>query len=907
MQPRWLPTFFWLNLLVLATLPGNSAWGQTDSNDEFELQTNINEPQIALPEHRGRSPFRSVSRSRRQSSNDRLVQLCQEAVDTTSRRLLSTDQHTPWQMMHALLGLRDDFQILHNGTPVSGLDWISEGQVFDNEYWFESTPFGGRAHPYSRPYAFEGHANQFLAILSMCGVDLNHRFGTSTGSITMRGMIRNAQMTINTTDEPTWTLWALSRYLPSDASWRNEAGEQWSIEKLVQIQTAKPMRGAACGGTHGLFALAHARNVYLRQGKPLRGVWLQAEYKIRQHINTARQQQNSNGTLSSNFFRERKYDPDFNKRMASAGHILEFLMIALPQKELNERWVRRAIEATARDLLDNRKAYVKCSPLYHAVNALNIYLDRVNPKEQPEVASAGTQNKTAAAPKPTNESTAELKTVPYRNISSPKVVGQSDADSSPDEKVAAADPAMSIESSVRLPAADEAKDDVPSPDRQPTPARRQPPTAADTPESDAPRSDTIASAPTNTDRWKATPPERRTPILMIPDEPQTEVRTAPPVSTRVSSTEAATAAPPPPPSLSIPVDTAAGNKSVKTTTSNQNSALTGTEGAERAQPSEEQDLTQSEDSPGIPARPVSSGVPLKIVPGTQTSTQTDTTQTDTTQTDTTQTDTTQTDTTQTDTTQTDTTQTDTTQTDTTQTDTADNTDRKTPAATSDDTKPDDDVETSENRSRVPDNINSPFLDPRLNPNEWVQRFEIESREIFACRAPILRAIGLRPGMSIADIGSGTGLFVGLFSDVVGAHGQVFAIDISPRFVDFLERRVRAEKLTNVSVIQNSDKSLQLGQHRIDRAFICDTYHHFEHYQEMLESIREALRPGGELILIDFDRVPGQSREWILNHVRADKQTFRAEVVAAGFEFVEEVTIPAFKENYLLRFRRPAAE
>jgi hypothetical protein len=401
---------------VLSDEPATTS-GELNSN---ELKTDVDEPSIALPEYeQKRNPFRNVSQGVRKESTDPLVRLSQEAVDTTARRMLSTQQHTPWQMMHALLGLRHDFQLLDGDQTVSGLDWIQQGQIFDNEYWFEKTSTGGRAHPYNRPYAFEGHANQFLAILSMCGVSLDQEFGTADGPVTIREMLEHAKMTLDLKkDEPTWTLWALSRYLPSDARWRNSDGEVWSIERLVQEQTALPMQGAPCGGTHSLFALAHARNVYLQQGKPLRGVWLQAEYKIRKYIDTARKQQNSNGTLSSNYFRGRQYDPDFNKRMASAGHVLEFLMIALPQEELRALWVRRAIEATANDLTRNRKAYVKCSPLYHSVNALNIYLDRVNPRSAPDVASADENPRTAMlTPRRISDAQGGLKRVPARGIS----------------------------------------------------------------------------------------------------------------------------------------------------------------------------------------------------------------------------------------------------------------------------------------------------------------------------------------------------------------------------------------------------------------------------------------------------------------------------------------------------------
>lgn len=386
-----------------------------------ELNSAIEEPLIYLPEAGADSPFRSVSRPRRITSisdDAALIKLAEDAVDSTKRRLLSVETNSPWQIMHGLLALRREFQLKKDDQIVSGMDWVSSGPSYEGEAWFERTQHGGRAHPYSRPWAFEGHANQFLAVLSMSALQVDHQFQTPTGPITIADMVEHAQKVVSTKDEPTWTLWALSRYLPPDAAWTNVNGEPWSIERLVTIQTAKPLKGSACGGTHGLFAIAHARNVYLRSGKPLRGVWLDAEYKIRRHINIARVQQNSNGMLSSNFFRGREYKQDFNKRMASAGHILEFLMIALPQDELKEPWVRRAIKSTSEDLLRNRKAFVKCSPLYHAVNGLNIYLDRVRPASEAIALKDDESELTSVDVEPAKE----LKRVPGTNISDTKVV-----------------------------------------------------------------------------------------------------------------------------------------------------------------------------------------------------------------------------------------------------------------------------------------------------------------------------------------------------------------------------------------------------------------------------------------------------------------------------------------------------
>ncbi len=90
---------------------------------------------------------------------------------------------------------------------------------------------------------------------------------------------------------------------------------------------------------------------------------------------------------------------------------------------------------------------------------------------------------------------------------------------------------------------------------------------------------------------------------------------------------------------------------------------------------------------------------------------------------------------------------------------------------------------------------------------------------------------------------------------------------------------------------------------VDVVFVCDTYHHFEYHQETLASNYKAIKPGGTYVLIDFERIPGKSREFILGHVRAGKEVFRAEIVKAGFQFAEEVKIADFKEIYLLKFRK----
>ncbi len=321
-------------------------------------------------------------------SETQVIALCEQAIDMTRRRYLDSAQYTPWQMMHGAMALRHDFRVLVDGKPTPGLEFISSGPRYRGEYWFERTPHGGRGHPFSVPYAFEGHINQFPALLSTAALPLDHEIKVEQGTITIADIVRNAQMTVNSNEEITWTLWFLTQYVSQDANWVNQQGQRWSMADLVRLQVQDPVYNAPCGGTHGLFALAFARNSYMKSHGRLNGVWLQAEYKLRQHIELARQLQNPDGSFSTQWFRGRGFSYDYQERLKSSGHMLEWLMMALPRQRLNEPWVRRAVQCVAGDLIRSANQPVECGPMYHAVHAVRLYHERVAPtpptETQPE-------------------------------------------------------------------------------------------------------------------------------------------------------------------------------------------------------------------------------------------------------------------------------------------------------------------------------------------------------------------------------------------------------------------------------------------------------------------------------------------------------------------------------------------
>ncbi len=197
-------------------------------------------------------------------------------------------------------------------------------------------------------------------------------------------------------------------------------------------------------------------------------------------------------------------------------------------------------------------------------------------------------------------------------------------------------------------------------------------------------------------------------------------------------------------------------------------------------------------------------------------------------------------------------------------------------------------------------INKSFENPDVE--KFVGRFENEGRDAFDHRTEIVKAIGLKPGMTVADIGAGTGLFTRLFGKQVGPKGSIFAVDIAEKFVKHVELTSQKAGLKNVVGVVCKPDSVNLPPASIDLAFICDTYHHFEFPHKTMRSIYRALKPDGQVVLIDFQKIEGVSSDFVMGHVRAGQEVFTKEIVESGFRQVEEVK-GMLDESYFVRFEK----
>lgn len=184
---------------------------------------------------------------------------------------------------------------------------------------------------------------------------------------------------------------------------------------------------------------------------------------------------------------------------------------------------------------------------------------------------------------------------------------------------------------------------------------------------------------------------------------------------------------------------------------------------------------------------------------------------------------------------------------------------------------------------------------------WSKTFDDPARDAWQKPDVVVQALGLRPGMTVADLGAGTGYFTGRLSRAVGDRGLVLAIDPEPDMTRHVATRAKKEGLTNVLPVLALFDDPFLPRGRVDRVLIVDTYHHIDDRRAYFGRMRAALTPGGQVAIVDFHKKPlpvGPSPEHKL-----ERSQVVDEMTQAGWRLAREITTLPYQ--YLLIFETAA--
>jgi ubiquinone/menaquinone biosynthesis C-methylase UbiE len=187
-----------------------------------------------------------------------------------------------------------------------------------------------------------------------------------------------------------------------------------------------------------------------------------------------------------------------------------------------------------------------------------------------------------------------------------------------------------------------------------------------------------------------------------------------------------------------------------------------------------------------------------------------------------------------------------------------------------------------------------------NVMEYLERLDRPERDQDQKPGLVVEALGLKPGMSVADLGSGSGYFTKRFVEAVTETGKVYAVDLEPAALKYVEERLaRMHRPYQAEFILARPDTPKLPIESVDLIFVCNTFHHLEDRPTYFRNVRPALKSGGRIAIIDYyhDERSGDLG-FPKKHLVA-RETVVKELAAAGYRLINEhIFLP---KQYFLEF------
>jgi ubiquinone/menaquinone biosynthesis C-methylase UbiE len=169
-----------------------------------------------------------------------------------------------------------------------------------------------------------------------------------------------------------------------------------------------------------------------------------------------------------------------------------------------------------------------------------------------------------------------------------------------------------------------------------------------------------------------------------------------------------------------------------------------------------------------------------------------------------------------------------------------------------------------------------------------QTLNSSTREATQKPGELIKSMGLEPGMTVADVGTGVGFMLPFLSRRVGPAGRVLAEDIFDDFLAGAKQTAEEQKLSNITFIKGTETDPNLPEGQVDMELVLDAYHHFDYPEKMLAALYKALKPDGKLVIVEYYKreaaMPGGRA---LTHIRLDMPDVIKEVEANHFHLLME--------------------
>jgi len=305
-------------------------------------------------------------------------------IERTLRHYWATPEdakeRTHWGMFHNLMIYDKDTLITDGKRRFNAVAWMAGNNPCRNQLLFEED---NRGIVVKSGVGLQGHQAQMLAVFGLIDVPASYPIYVGKTKYSVEDVIRREMLDCKTGNELTFTLIGLSHYIDTNSRWVADDGQDWNFERLIKEELAQPVVGAACGGTHRLMGFAHALRRRRAEGRPITGQWERADRYVKDFIAYTWQLQNRDGSMSTSWFEKSEDNGEMDRKIQTTGHMVEFLLTALPDDQLQSPQMLRSMTFLVNTLYEERGHDWPVGPKGHALRALAMYYRRVFERADP--------------------------------------------------------------------------------------------------------------------------------------------------------------------------------------------------------------------------------------------------------------------------------------------------------------------------------------------------------------------------------------------------------------------------------------------------------------------------------------------------------------------------------------------